>query len=180
MNKLGLFCHVRIKSKRVQEYKNTKAKYNNIAIRDYNGINNDIYATDITYIPALIDVPDNHIFMSAIIHHKTKKIVSYNISKYNDTNLVMTHLKKTEFSNNFIIHSDHGILYSLKEYTQFIQSKNGTISMSRIDDSLDNREIEYFFSILKSEMFPNFEKMVRKLTFEQLKNEISKLIKKDF
>ncbi|ADR23886.1 conserved hypothetical protein [Mycoplasma leachii PG50] len=59
----------------------------------------------------------------------------------------MTHLKKTEFPNNFIIHSDHRILYSSKEYTQFIQSKNGTISMSRIDDSLDNREIEYFLTL---------------------------------
>ncbi len=59
-----------IKSKRAQKYKNIKAKYYNFANKNYNGINNDIYATDVTYIPVLIDVPDNHIFMSVIIHHQ--------------------------------------------------------------------------------------------------------------
>ncbi len=58
----GLFCHVWIKSKRAQKYKNIKAKYNNFANKDYNGINNDIYATDVTYIPVPIDVPDNPYF----------------------------------------------------------------------------------------------------------------------
>ncbi len=58
----GLFCHVRIKSKRAQKYKNIKAEYNNSANKDYNGINNDIYATDVTYIPVPIDVPDNPYF----------------------------------------------------------------------------------------------------------------------
>ncbi len=68
----GLFCHDWIKSKRAQKYKNIKAEYNNFANKDYNGINNDIYATDVTYIPAPIDVPNNHIFMSIIIHHQKK------------------------------------------------------------------------------------------------------------
>ncbi|WP_167662325.1 hypothetical protein [Mycoplasmopsis bovis] len=36
------------------------------------GINNDIYATDVTYIPVPIDVSDNHIFMPVIIHHQKK------------------------------------------------------------------------------------------------------------
>ncbi len=58
----GLFCHVWIKSKRAQKYKNIKAKYYNFANKDYNGINNDIYATDVTYIPVPIDVPDNPYF----------------------------------------------------------------------------------------------------------------------
>ncbi|WAM05566.1 hypothetical protein OM999_04470 [Mycoplasmopsis cynos] len=31
--------------------------------------------------------------------------------------------------------------------------------MSRIGNSLDNREIEYFFSILKSEIFPDFSNL---------------------
>ncbi|MBT1318779.1 hypothetical protein FCL55_00015 [Mycoplasma bovis] len=51
---------------KVKEYKNTKAKYNNFANKDYNGINNDIYATDVTYIPVPIDVPDN-IFLCQLL-----------------------------------------------------------------------------------------------------------------
>ncbi len=38
--------------------------------------------------------------------------------------------------------------------------------MSRIGNSLDNREIEYFFSVLKTEMFENFEKSVKKMTLK--------------
>ncbi|RMX36094.1 IS3 family transposase [Mycoplasmopsis fermentans] len=48
--------------------------------------------------------------------------------------------------------------------------------MSRVGNSLDNREIEYFFSILKTEIFPNFCKRVKLLTFNELKNEIKEFI----
>nr|WP_318029336.1 hypothetical protein [Mycoplasmopsis bovis] len=40
--------------------------------------------------------------------------------------------------------------------------------MSRIGNSLDNREIEYFFSVLKTEMFENFEKVLRKWRLSNL------------
>ncbi len=55
-----------IKSKSAQNYKNIKAEYYNFANKNYNGINNDIYATDVTYIPVLIDVPDN-IFLCQLL-----------------------------------------------------------------------------------------------------------------
>jgi hypothetical protein len=48
--------------------------------------------------------------------------------------------------------------------------------MSRIGNSLDNREIEYFFSILKTEIFPNFYQTVKTLTFIELKNKIKEFI----
>ncbi|ADV34205.1 Uncharacterised protein (plasmid) [Mesomycoplasma conjunctivae] len=48
--------------------------------------------------------------------------------------------------------------------------------MSRVGNSLYNREIEYFFSILKTEIFPNFCKRVKLLTFNELKNEIKEFI----
>nr|WP_307921772.1 hypothetical protein [Mycoplasmopsis bovis] len=47
-------------------------------LRDYDGIYNDIYATDVTYIPSPIDVDQNFVYMSAVIHHKTKKILGFN------------------------------------------------------------------------------------------------------
>ncbi|WP_233742915.1 IS3 family transposase [Mycoplasmopsis agalactiae] len=71
MNKLGLICKIRI-PKRVKEKKNIDAKYSDIVKRDYNGIKNDVYATDVTYIPAPKDIPQNHVFLSVVIHHKLK------------------------------------------------------------------------------------------------------------
>lgn len=175
MNQLGLICEIR-RAKRKRENKNTTVKYENLSERDYDGKHNDIFATDVTYIPSPIDVLENHVYLSAIIHHRTKKIVSWNLSKNNDNNLVLEHLKTTDFSSNFIIHSDHGYQYSSNDYVKFISSKNGKISMSRVGNSLDNREIEYFFSILKTEIFPNFCKRVKLLTFNELKNEIKEFI----
>ncbi|WP_243555402.1 IS3 family transposase [Mycoplasmopsis bovis] len=48
--------------------------------------------------------------------------------------------------------------------------------MSRIGNSLDNREIEYFFSVLKTEMFENFEKSVKKMTLKQLERHLNRFI----
>ncbi|MCU9936198.1 hypothetical protein ONA23_06155 [Mycoplasmopsis cynos] len=40
--------------------------------------------------------------------------------------------------------------------------------MSRIGNSLNNREIEYFFSILKSEFFPDFSMKCWQMNFDEL------------
>ena len=48
--------------------------------------------------------------------------------------------------------------------------------MSRVGNSLDNREIEYFFSILKTEFFLFFNKKVRTLTFNELKEKFTNLL----
>ncbi|WP_373440191.1 IS3 family transposase [Metamycoplasma equirhinis] len=88
----------------------------------------------------------------------------------------MNHVRNAKFPENFILHSDHGYQYSSSEYTNFIKMNNGKISMSRVGNSLDNREAEYFFSILKSEIFPNFYTNVKKLTFAKLKTELDNFI----
>ena len=175
MKKLGLYCSIR-QAKRKREVKNTNVKFLNIANRDYDGKNNDIYATDVSYIPSPKDVRENHVYLSVLIHHKTKKIVSWNLSKNNDVFLVMKHISTTKFPTNFVIHSDHGYQYSSHDYLNFIKKHNGIISMSRVGNSLDNREIEYFFSILKTEIFPIFQQKVKTLTFDELREKIGQFI----
>ena len=94
MQKLGLYCSIR-QAKR----KNTNVKFLNIANRDYDGKINDIYATYVTYIPSPKDVRENHVYLSVLIHHKTKKIVSWNLSKNNNVSLVMSHNYKDKISS---------------------------------------------------------------------------------
>ncbi|KDE42713.1 integrase [Metamycoplasma hyosynoviae] len=175
MSTLGLYCSIR-RAKRKREKKNTNVKFNNIIQRDYDGKQNDVFATDVSYIPSPKDIVENHVYLSVLIHHKTKKIVSWNLSKNNDNFLVMKHITQTKFPKKFIIHSDHGSQYSSCEYVEFIQKNNGIISMSRIGNSLDNREIEYFFSILKTEIFPEFYQKVKTFTFNELNEIIKKFI----
>ena len=68
----------------------------------------------------------------------------------------MSHISKTKFPVNFIIHPDYGSQYSSSDYLTFMQQHNGIISMSRVENSLDNIEIEDFFSILKTEILSIF------------------------
>ncbi|ASI54028.1 IS3 family transposase [Metamycoplasma hyosynoviae] len=175
MSTLGLYCSIR-RAKRKREKKNTNVKFNNIIQRDYDGKQNDVFATDVSYIPSPKDVAENHVYLSVLIHHKTKKIVSWNLSKNNDNFSVMKHITQTKFPKKFIIHLDHGSQYSSCEYVEFIQKNNGIISMSRIGNSLDNREIEYFFSILKTKIFPEFYQKVKTFTFNELNEIIKKFI----
>ncbi|WP_218675408.1 IS3 family transposase [Mycoplasmopsis anatis] len=51
---------------------------------------------------------------------------------------------------------------------------NGRTSYSRIGNSLDNREAEYWFSVLKTEFIRDLN--VRNLTLKMLNDEIKKFI----
>lgn len=53
-------------------------------------------------------------------------------------------------------------------------SKQWAQSMSRIENSLDNRVIEFWFSILKTELIYNLN--IAQMTFNQLENEINNFI----
>ncbi|WDV49030.1 hypothetical protein PWA39_01945 [Mesomycoplasma ovipneumoniae ATCC 29419] len=91
--------------------------------------------------------------MSVIIEHKTKKIRDFKLSVNNDLNLVMDNIKTfRSIDKDFVIHSDHGFQYTSKIYIDKINKMGGTVSLSRVGNSLlDNREAECWFSIIKSE-----------------------------
>ncbi|MEA4134488.1 hypothetical protein VBM90_01560 [Mycoplasma sp. 2704] len=63
MNKLNLICVVRSKRK-VREIKITNVKIKDFVNRDYNGITNNIIATDVSYIKAPNDIDENHVYLS--------------------------------------------------------------------------------------------------------------------
>ncbi|WP_341507874.1 hypothetical protein [Mesomycoplasma ovipneumoniae] len=90
--------------------------------------------------------------MSIIIEHKTKKIRDFKLSVNNDLNLVMDNIKTfRSIDKDFVIHSDHGFQYISKIYIDKINKMGGTVSLSCVGNSLDNREAECWFSIIKSE-----------------------------
>ncbi|QEH61375.1 transposase [Spiroplasma chinense] len=59
----------------------------------------------------------------------------------------INNLNRTEF----IFHSDHGAQYSSKSVLATLKKVRAKTSMGRVGNSLDNREIEYFFCCLKGE-----------------------------
>ncbi|WP_435128664.1 IS3 family transposase [Mycoplasma sp. 6243] len=165
--------------KKAREKKNTNFQKEDLVKRDFNDKDSrGIIATDVTYIPAPADLKlfQNHIFLSAIIEYKTKRILGYSISTKNDLKLVIDNFKNIKDFNrdSFIIHSDHGYQYTSKYYIDMIERKNGKVSFSRVGNSLDNREIEYWFSCLKSEWLKKVD--YSKITFNELKKLIHQYI----
>ena len=68
-----------------------------------------------------------------------------------------------EHYENTILHSDQGWQYQHDFYHRFLESKGIQPSMLRKGNSPDNSMMEYFFGILKSEMFYGYEKTFKSL-----------------
>ena len=74
-----------------------------------------------------------------------------------------------------IVHSDHGSQYSSYEFKELSKSKKLKISMSRVGNSLDNKEAEYFFSNIKSESLNHLK--TTDMSFSEVEFQIAKYIK---
>lgn len=167
MHTLGLKCTTRV-AKMKRESKNTCVKFKDLVNREYNKKN--VIATDVSYIPT----NNGFAYLSIAINHFTKKIESWNFSRTNDVHLVLKHMRKINLSG-MILHSDHGTQYSSYDYIQLSKKMGFSISMSRVGNSLDNREAEYFFSNIKSEVLNNLN--LHKYSFERVHGVISEYIR---
>lgn len=166
LNRYNLFTKTR-KAKKVNESKNTKVHYLDLVERNFNPSDDNIIASDVTYIPAKSE--QNNIYLSIAINHKTKYIEASALSEINDTKLITDTIKGIQ-KNNFIFHTDHATTYSTQEAQSELAKKNAKQSMSRVGNSLDNREAEYFFSCLKGEYLKNINTW--RMTLIELKAKI--------
>ena len=176
MNKIGVFCDIR-KPKKAKEQKNTNVKINDLVLRDYDNKNHigEILATDVTYIEGTYDAIQNHVYLSVIMHHRTKEIVGAKLSMYNDTKLITDSFTSMKYKpKDAIVHSDHGACYSSSDFIKIIKQHNWKQSMSRVGNSLDNRVVEFWFSILKTELI--YKLNIKKMSFKELDHEIANFI----
>jgi transposase InsO family protein len=116
---------------------------------------NKIWCTDITYL-----IWNNRrAYLSTIIDLYNRKVISYQISRFNNNQLVINTLNealgKQKDVTGLIIHSDQGFQYTSFEYKAICESKGITISMSRKGTPIDDSPIESFHSILKKETLYN-------------------------
>ena len=77
-------------------------------------------------------------------------------------------------TKNVIVHSDHGACYTSSVFTEMLKKHHWTQSMSRVGNALDNRVVEFWFSILKTELIYNLN--TKKISFKELENEIANFI----
>lgn len=111
---------------------------------------NRLYVTDITYVA----LGDRFYYLSAIQDLYNNEIVSWELSKRNDLELVMDTVEKLAKQRDVqgaILHSDQGFQYTSKSYNKRIERLGLAGSHSRKGNCLDNACIESFFSHLKTE-----------------------------
>ena len=116
---------------------------------------NKVWDTDITYLI----FKNKRLYLSTIIDLYDRHVISYKISKFNNTQLVIETLndaiKKEKDVNGLIIHYDQGFQYTSHEYKAICESNGITISMSRKGTPIDDAPIESWHALLKKETLYN-------------------------
>ena len=156
MNKYNLKAKY-VQRKRKQSYKRIESNVKpNLVKRKFNvDAPNIIWTTDITYLI----FKQKRAYLSTILDLYDRKVVAYQISKFNNINIVTDTLNqaiaKRKDVSGLIIHSDQGFQYTSYEYKAICESNGITISMSRKGTPIDDSPMESFHSILKKETLYN-------------------------
>jgi len=148
MKKFGLACKVKAAFKVPGELDQT---YPNL-IRELNIARpNQVWALDLT----LILTNEGAFLLLAIIDCFARKCLAWELAKSITAEMAIDTLKRAMVEqglsnlSGLIHHSDQGIPFRFKQYTGFVKSQGGIISMSRKATPTDNPIAESFFKTLK-------------------------------
>lgn len=134
-----------------------------------------VWLTDVTEIKLR---NGQKVYLSAIYDLQSKKILSHEISKRNNNELVFHTLKKAQAlydTEGIILHSDRGFQYTSRAFRQKLRAAGMTQSMSRVGRCIDNGPMEGFFGLLKSEIFKGKSKIFD--DYDHAEKELTKYIK---
>lgn len=116
-----------------------------------------LWVSDITYIR----LQDQFIYLAVILDAFSRRVIGYHLSQSLDRSIVLKALnmalrlrglnQNTKNKFNLIHHSDQGIQYCSKDYTQKLKSLDIRISMSDKGAPWQNAKAEAFFKHLKRE-----------------------------
>lgn len=95
-------------------------------------------------------------YLSAILDLYGRNIVSFSVSRKNDTALVLDTFERAflqRHDNRPLVHSDRGTQYTSHAFRKRLEQERICQSMSRPGKCLDNAPMEGFWGILKTEMY---------------------------
>ncbi|WPO80742.1 IS3 family transposase [Flavobacterium sp. KACC 22761] len=155
MKQLGLYSKLSKKFKVTTNSKHNHFVVPNILKREFTATEPaKAWVSDITYI----QTKDGFLYLTIILDLFDRKIVGWSLSNGLSTKqTTMTAwkmaVKNRTIASELIFHSDRGIQYANKKFTNVLDSyKNITRSMSRKGDCWDNAVAESFFKSLKTEL----------------------------
>lgn len=127
----------------------------NLLNRDFGAVaSGRKWVSDITYIPT----HQGWMYLTIIMDLYDRKIIGWSLSTTmttQDTIIAawrMAVLNRSFFPNQLIFHSDRGVQYASKVFTDRLKHHKVIQSMSRKGNCWDNAVAENFFKILKSEL----------------------------
>ncbi|GAB3922791.1 hypothetical protein GCM10029976_052100 [Kribbella albertanoniae] len=114
---------------------------------------NQRYVGDITYLP-LAD--GNNLYLATVIDCYSRRLAGWSIANHMRTELVENALKAAQATRGSltgaIFHSDHGSVYTSKDYARLCAELGVTQSMGAVGTSADNSLAESFNATLKREV----------------------------
>lgn len=129
---------------------------------------NQLWVSDITYLR----VKEGFAYLSLITDAYSRKIVGYHLSRDLTARGCVTALKMALKNNpcreRLIHHSDRGVQYYSKAYTNLLDEAGVRVSMSENSDPLENAIAERVNGILKNELIGN-----RLDSFARARNEVA-------
>ncbi|MFD2940312.1 IS3 family transposase [Flavobacterium notoginsengisoli] len=133
-----------------------------------------VWASDITYL----QTTKGFLYLTIIIDLFDRKIIGWNLgARLDSKNTTLPALRMAAEKRNapegLIFHSDRGVQYANRAFTQMLASYRFTPSMSRKGCSCDNAVSESFFNTLKRELT---DKKSNLFTRKQMKTEIFEFI----
>ena len=135
----------------------SEAKAPDLLKRDFTAdAPNARYVGDITYLP----LADGHnLYLATVIDCYSRRLVGWSIADHMRTSLVTDALRNAATARGgataltgAIFHSDHGSVYTSKDYAQLCARLGVTQSMGAIGSSADNALAEAFNATLKREV----------------------------
>ena len=126
--------------------------YKNLILHEKAERAEGVYVADITYI----DTMEGYCYLSLITDEYSRKIVGYALNKSlsieGSVEALQMALRRTKNPKALIHHSDRGIQYCSKGYTDLLKKKGVRISMTEENHVYENALAERVNGILKEEL----------------------------
>jgi putative transposase len=112
---------------------------------------NQLWIADITYIRSLPEF----VYLAVILDAYSRRCIGWALQPYLEAELAVEALKMAlasrETEPGLVHHSDRGVQYASKVYTDLLKEREIRISMSRRGNPYDNAKAERFMRTLKYE-----------------------------
>ena len=112
---------------------------------------NQLWVADITYIRLMCEF----VYLAVILDAFSRRVIGWALGRTLETDLTVEALSKAigrgRVEPGLVHHSDRGIQYASKAYTEMLTAQGIRISMSRRGNPYDNAKAESFMKTLKYE-----------------------------